>query len=397
MIKMGWFFIILLLSVWVGTFLQHDPGYVLVAYGHWTAETTLWVAGIGLIVMYVVVHIVLSLLGWVSSRPSSFVQWRAKRRALSSQKKTRQGLIEFSEGHWARAKNYLIKALPDADTPLLNYLTAARAAQEMGDHQLRDQFLREAQQCMPEARIAVELTQAQLQLANRQWEQALATLRHLQDIAPGHAYVLKLLMDLYQEVKDWPLLIALLPDLKRHHVVTGASYEALQHHAYLQAFLDLLKQDQSEAVDAFFEKLPKQLSHDPVFVAHHCQYLVKHHQDAKAEAALRQGLRQGLQDQLLDLYGKLDGNVARLAFVESLLKKNQHSAALYLCLGRLAQHSQLWGKAKTYFEASLQLAQTPVVYAELGDLLAQLGDHEAAFAMYRQGLYVGCQITTSIV
>lgn len=67
---------------------------------------------------------------------------------------------------------------------------------------------------MPEAKIAVELTQAELQLANHQWEQALATLKHLQDIAPRHPYVLKLIMQLYQEVKDWPQLITILPDLK---------------------------------------------------------------------------------------------------------------------------------------------------------------------------------------
>ena len=123
---------------------------------------------------------------------------------------TRKGLIEYSEGYWQKAKNHLIQALPNTDTPLLNYLTAARAAQKMGDSQLRDHYLREAQQSMPEAKIAVELTQAQLQLANHQWEQALATLRHLHDLAPQHPYVLKLLMNLYKEVRDWPQLIAIL-------------------------------------------------------------------------------------------------------------------------------------------------------------------------------------------
>jgi len=393
MMKMIWFFLILLLSVWIGSHLQDDPGYVLIAISHWTVETTLWVAGIVLLLAFVVIHVLLSLFTWMSSRPSSFAHWRAKRRALASQKKTRQGLIEFSEGHWSRAKNYLIKALPDADTPLLNYLTAARAAQEMGDNQLRDTFLRDAQQCMPEAKIAVELTQAQLQLANRQWEQALATLRHLQDIAPNHPYVLKLLADLYQEVKDWPLLIALLPDLKRNKVVTGEAYEALQHHAYLQALMDLVKQGQPDVIDGFFNGLPKQLGQSSAFVAVYCRYLLQHQHDVQVETRLRQCLRLEVNDQLLDLYGRISAGTARLDFIESLLKKNTHSAALYLCLGRLCQKNQLWGKAKTYFEASLQLAATPVVYAELGDLLEQLSDHAGAFAMYRQGLQLATAVS----
>lgn len=386
MMKLIWIFFILLLSVWLGAHLEDDPGYVMITMSDWTVETTLWVAVIGLMIAFVVIHVLLSILAWMGSRPSSFAHWRAKRRALASQKKTRQGLIEFSEGHWSRAKNYLIKALPDADTPLLNYLTAARAAQEMGDNQLRDTFLRDAQQCMPEAKIAVELTQAQLQLANRQWEQALATLRHLQDIAPNHPYVLKLLVDLYQEVKDWSLLIALLPDVKRNKVVTGETYVALQHHAYLQALMDLVKQDQPGVIESFFSRLPKQLAQDPIVVVIYSRYLLEHQQEVEAESRLRQCLRHEVSDPLLDVYGQLPADTARLDFIESLLKKNLHSAALHLCLGRLCQNNQLWGKAKTYFEASLQLSATPVVYAALGDLLEQLGDQAGAFAMYRQGL-----------
>ncbi len=117
-------------------------------------------------------------------RTRAFKQWNAHRLTQNAQAITRKGLIEYSEGYWQKAQNHLMQALPNADTPLLNYLTAARAAQKMGDSTLRDHYLREAQQSMPEAKIAVELTQAQLQLANNQWEQALATLRHLHDLAP---------------------------------------------------------------------------------------------------------------------------------------------------------------------------------------------------------------------
>lgn len=386
MIKTLWIFLILLVSVWLGAHLQHDPGYVLIAINHWTVETTLWVGAALLIIAFVALHLLLLLFSWLGGRPRSWRRWKAKRRARASQMKTRQGLIEFSEGHWQRAKNHLIKALPDADTPLLNYLTAARAAQEMGDNQMRDNFLRDAQQCMPEAKIAVELTQAQLQLANRQWEQALATLRHLKDIAPQHPYVLRLLAFLYQEVKDWSQLIALLPDLKRNQVVTGSAYNALQYQAYLQALTDFIKQDNPGSVAAFYSSLPKQFVQDPSFVALYSHYLLCHHDDSQAELRLRQCLRQSFNEQLIELYGKINTKTARLDFAESLLKKNPHSAVLHLCLGRLSESSQLWGKAKTYFEGCLQLGATPAAYAELGELHERLGDQAGAFSMYRQGL-----------
>src|SRR5690606_25675395 len=203
-------------SVYLGIQLNYDPGYVLIAINHWTVETTLWVAVCGLLLLYILTHLVLQFSHKIARTPRAVNKWNSRRLAHKAQATTRKGLIEYSEGYWQKAKTHLIQALPNTDTPLLNYLTAARAAQKMGDSQLRDHYLREAQQSMPEAKIAVELTQAQLQLANHQWEQALATLRHLQDLAPRHPYVLKLLMDLYKEVRDWPQLIALLPDLKKY-------------------------------------------------------------------------------------------------------------------------------------------------------------------------------------
>lgn len=388
MVKLFFIFVVLLISVWMGVQLQHDSGYILVAFNHWRVETTFWV-GVGLLIItFVVLHLLLLLLSWLSRLPSSWKAWQLKRRALVSQTKTRQGLIEFSEGHWRRATNHLIKALPDADTPLLNYLTAARAAQEMGDHQKRDDFLRDAQHCMPEARVAVELTQAQLQLANRQWEQALATLRHLKDLSPNHPYVLKLLIELYQEVKDWKQLIALLPDLKRNKVVVGEPYEQLQHQAYLQALMDLVRTGDFVVINEFFNTMPKALLQDISFVLVYSRYLLNV-DCVQAELRLRQCLRKEFNEQLIELYGEIqdkDTLIARLEFAESLLKKNAHSAALCLCLGQLSQMRQLWGKAKMYYEESILLRATPKAYVKLGVLLEQIGEQSEGAAAFRQGL-----------
>lgn len=386
MIRALLIFLLLLTSVWLGIQLQHDPGYVLIAIHHWTIETTVWVAIIGLILVFIILHMFLLLLHWIIHIPASWSNWLAKRRVQTAQATTRRGLIEFSEGHWQQAQNHLIKALPDTETPLLNYLTAARAAQEMGDNKLRDDYLREAQQSMPEAKIAVELTQAQLQLANRQWEQALATLRHLQDLAPHHPYVLKLLMQLYIEVKDWPQLIALLPELKRNKVVSGDAYLSLQHQAYLQSFVDLIKQDQSQTLIDFVAALPKNLSHDPELMAEYSRYLLRKNQDAKAEALLRRCLSKQFKEQLIGIYGQINSNDSQLHFAESLLKDQPHSAALFLCLGRLAKNQNLWGKAKMYFEQSIEFGATPETYMELGLLVEQLSDPAGACEAYQKGL-----------
>jgi len=391
MIRFFFIFILLLASVGLGVLLKQDPGYLLIAIHHWTIETTLWIALTGLVLTFCTLHLLLLFLHKIVSLPKTWSDWRLEHRRQSAQAKTRQGLIEFSEGHWLQAKNHLIKALPDTDTPLLNYLTAARAAQEIGDNKLRDDYLREAQQSMPEAKIAVELTQAQLQLANRQWEQALATLRHLQDLAPHHPYVLKLLMHLYEEVKDWPQLIALLSDLKRNDVVSGEAYQELQQHAYLQALNDLIRQDQCQILESFIEKLPKNLVNDVGLVSAYSQYLLNKHNAPKAEALLRRCLRKNFSTRLITLYGLTNGHDDQLNFAESLLQQHPHSAALFLCLGRLSTTKQLWGKAKTYFEQSLDAHVSPEAYMALGTLLLELNDAAGACVAFQKGLELSLQ------
>ncbi|CAM2805630.1 protoporphyrinogen oxidase [Legionella steigerwaltii] len=386
MLRLLFAFLILLGAVALGIQLNKDPGYVLIAINYWTIETTVWVAVFSLIILFIILYFILRLFLNISRTPGALTQWHSKRQAQKAQAITRKGFIEYSEGHWLKAKNHLIKALPNTDTPLLNYLTAARAAQKMGDNQLRDDYLREAQQSMPEAKIAVELTQAELQLANHQWEQALATLKHLHDIAPRHPYVLKLIMQLYQEVKDWPQLITILPDLKKYQVVNPQEFALLQHNAYLQRLIDLVKQNQPEAVNTFFYSLPKTLVDEPNIIAEYTRFLLKKADYTTANDLLRRSLRKELSPQLIRLYSLLPADEKQLTFAEGLLKKNSHSAALYLCLGQICMKRKLWGKAKYYLEKSNEVEPTALAYKTQGQLHEKLGEEELACKSYKQGL-----------
>ena len=391
MMRALFIFLLLLLSVGLGVQLHRDPGYLLIAINHWTIETTLWIALLGLILLFLVLHMLLVLLKWVVRIPSAWHNQCTQRRLERAQAKTKKGLIEFSEGHWLKAKKYLISALPNTDTPLLNYLTAARAAQEMGDSKLRDNYLREAQQSMPEARIAVELTQAQLQLSEKQWEQALATLKHLQDLAPNHPYVLKLLTHLYQEVRDWRQLMELLPQLKQNQVLSSVDFNTLQQQVYLQTLLEMIHENQIEVLTEFMASLPKSLRHDVGLIAAYCRYQIHTHNYSKAESLLRECLRKQFHEELIALYGQLKDDKAQLGFAESMLKEHSQSAALLLCLGRLSFTNHLWGKAKAYFEASIECAATSEAYAALGQLFEQLEEPANACAAYRQGLLLALQ------
>ena len=96
MIRALFIFFILLASVWLGVHLKDDPGYLLIAYHHWTIETTLWIAIILSMLVFCFFHLILVFMHWFLRLPLTWHQWLKKRRGQIAQAKTRQGLIEFS-------------------------------------------------------------------------------------------------------------------------------------------------------------------------------------------------------------------------------------------------------------------------------------------------------------
>ncbi|HCW89347.1 MAG TPA: heme biosynthesis protein HemY, partial [Marinobacter sp.] len=148
-----------------------------------------------------------------------------KRRA---RRRTTQGLLAMAEGNWSRARKLLASSASQADMPLINYLAAAHAAAETGDHEAVDELLRKAFESTPGSDMAVGLQQAQLQLAGNRLEQALATLVRLRKQAPHHPFVLKLLKTVYVQLEDWRELSRLLPELRKRDLLGKDQLDRLE-------------------------------------------------------------------------------------------------------------------------------------------------------------------------
>ncbi len=387
MIRLLFIIFILFCAVLLGLQLHDDPGYVLITTQNWTVEAPLWVSTILIITAFFLLHFFYLIFRFVYKAPSSLRRWYQRHKQYQAQVKTRQGLIEFSEGYWQSAQNHLIAALPHTDVPLFNYLTAARTAQELGQNQIRDNYLREAQQIEPKANIAVMLTQAQLQISSGQWEQALATLQHLHELAPKHPYVLKLLAQLYETVKDWNGLLRLLPSLKKYSTLSSYQIEAMQHRLYVESFQEQCKQAaNADMLKSAFKALPKPYQHDTAFLIPYCQCLTTKQDVQTANQVLKQQLTKACDEQLIFIYIDLPTEEDKLTFAKNLLKSHPHSASLHYCLGRLNFNAKLFGQAKFHFEQSLSINPQPYLYFYLGETVAMLGAPKEAAELYKQGL-----------
>lgn len=150
----------------VGVLMARDPGYVLLAYQDVAVETSLWFALALLSAIFAAFYLLIRLLVRLGRSPASLQGWQQRRRAMASRARTDRGLLLLAEGRFQEARKLLADAADRAEEPLVNYLYAARAAQELGDIQGRDDLLRAAHELDPQARFVVGQTQAELEQAD---------------------------------------------------------------------------------------------------------------------------------------------------------------------------------------------------------------------------------------
>lgn len=380
--------IVVLVGAGLGAVLTRENGYVLMSFGVYTVEMSLALLMILIGILFTVLYFTIRLLIRTWHLPADVRDWKQRRGVRLAQAAMTRGLLEMSEGNWRTAERRLVRYADRSETPLLNYLAAARAAQLQGAHDRRDVYIRLAHENMPSADVAVSLTQAELQLADHQLEQALATLKHLRSVAPKHTYVLRLLRRLYEQLGDWEQLKELIPELRRRKVETADELRALElrtHRALLER--GFLAGDKSRLPLAW-ENVPKSLRNDPDLLGDYTEYLQERGEDAQAEALLRDALRSGWQPHLVETYGLLDCPEPgkQLSRLEKFLSDHPDDPTLLLTLGRLSLRARLWGKARGYLEACIGRQGPVEAYRELGRLLEHMGEEEHALQIYRQAL-----------
>jgi len=379
-----------ILSVIIGvTAFYNGAGYVVFSFADYTVETS-FIFMIGFLAasffaFYYILRIVSRLLYF----PNYMSQRHTDRQSERSKNALVKGLIEMSEGRFEQAEKILIKQAGNSDTSLLNYLMAARSAQQIGAYERRDEYLRLAHEATPSADIAIGLTQAELQLSHKQLEQALATLNHLSNVSPKHGYVKKLQARTYKLLGDWDSLGPILEDVRKMKVVEEKQLEKDEVEAYYGMLKNSLKQIDGEKTERIWHHIPKRLKNNSQLIYLYSNYLSKHKKDTEAEVLIRNKLSEHWDDDLAMLYSNLTvGDCTKqLETAETWLHGQSRNAVLLLVLGKLCLSCQLWGKARGYFDSSLGIKPTAEAYLKLAELLdGKMDEHEEAQKMYQLGL-----------
>lgn len=368
-------------SAFAAHFLLSDPGYVVINFRGYLVEMSVPV----LVLLTAALFGTIWLLRKIIIAPRRIGEAAGRYRSARSGQKMTRGMIEVAEGNFARGERLLARAASTSDSPLFNYLQAARAAHLQGLDERRDDWLKLAYQEIPEAANAVLLTQAEFQLDQGQYEQALATLRRLDENSRDHGHALALMGRLYFQLEDWPALRDILPRVKKHARIRPeklAEWTVRIHKEQLDNAAD------SDVLAVAWKETPKAHKSDISLLESYFKGLMRVGLHEKAEKELASALKSNWRAPLVRLFGIVDGIDAskQLKKAEGWLGAHSEDPDLLLAAGRLCLRNELWGKARSYFETVISLRPSPEVYQEYGSLLNQLGEADSAADAFRDGL-----------
>ena len=371
----------LVLCAFGAHFLLQDPGYVVINFRDYLVEMSVPV----LLALMVLIVFASWLTVKLLRAPRKLGQVAGRYRAGRAGQRLTRGMIEIAEGNFLKGEKLLARAANVSESPLLNYLQAARAAHLLGQDERRDAWLRQAYEQTPAASNAVLLTQAELQLDQAQYEQALATLRKLEENSPNHAYALALLGRLYYRLQDWEQRSGLLPKLKKHGRLKAATLDQWALRVYQEK---LSNAADIELLTETWRGVPRELKKNIDLLG--CWYsgLIRTGRHDQAAKELAQELKRAWREPLVRLFGVVESSnaAAQLKRAEGWLQNHADDAELLLTTARLCLRNELWGKARSYLETVISIRPSPEAYQEYGRLLNRLGETDAAADAYRDGL-----------
>ena len=386
---------IVVLTLWGFGVVLPDAGYVLVILGQKTVETSLWFACF--------IALLIAVTWWLTTR-FLLVSWSIAQRLTDffvfgtterASKRAASGLIDFLSGDWLQARKKLLRTASKVESPLVNYLAAARASYELGDQEDALKILSDAQKKYTTFAVPIGVAQARMEMSNGRFEQAKIILLTLQQKAPKNPIVINSLRELYELRQDWLGLGDIFPLVKKYKVSSATEIIELESLVVLGQ-LSLANATAHNAASAdrlnilrkAWGKVPAYQQRVPRVVAAYAKVLIDNLQDQEAEVMLRKTLGKSWDDSLIDLYGIL--RVTDIAEVirnaENWLKYYPQSAPLLRALGRLNLRNHLWGVARDYFQRSLAVQKNYETYAELARVLNNLGETQKSLEVYQAAL-----------
>jgi HemY protein len=348
--------------------------------------------GIALLAAFALLYVVFRLLSHTLSLPAYVRAYRARRRRERAHAALAAALLAYYEGRYTRAEKEASLAFDNGPNRGLAALLAARAAHQMRDFQRRDLWLERAGSAGHDTQSAVLVSRAELALEDRDFAAARDALRNLQDAGPKHIAASRMLLRAERGAGAWDEVLRLANQLGKRDAIPPALAEEYK----VQATVELLGRSATDA-EAFERRWREVDARDqlhPRVAAAGARHATALGLAPLAREILDRALSAEWTPQLVALYAELPDSLegpasteearARIERAERWLLERNRDAQLLATLGRLCGQAELWGKARSFLEASLSFEESRAAHLELARLAERLGQPDDAQQHYRR-------------
>ncbi len=373
----------------VASFLLEDPGKLSISLHGYIIEMSIPIAVLLLLSLYATIYVCTRLL---TARTRN-AELRLNNQRQRSQQHLARGLIELSAGEWSKAEQTLTRSAYGATYPVVHYLAAARAAELQNAYQRRDEWLTKALDVAPYERAAVHITQAEMLLRHNQLNAALAALEQLDASDDQNTRGLSLLARIYRQQGDWQKLKQLEPKLRDSMSIEPHALDEVIAQIHMDSLNAAGSLAELQNLDHVWREVPKAIHQRPDVAVTYAHAAMKCGAYDRAEKTLRELLDLHWNEAALLAYGELthDANsitdpLALLHTVEKWLNSHPRDATLLLTCARCCIRNELYGKARSYLEASIGIQPKLETYQMLANLLEVSGERDGAFKLLQSAL-----------
>ena len=378
-----WTIVILGLAIGVSLLAGEATGYVLIKTPSYRLETSLNFLIVVISLSFICLHLALRLFNYTRRLPATVRAYKESLRKKAGHQALIQSLHALVEGRYALSEKTASKALELGEDAGLTALIGARAAHKLRHKTRRDYFLSEAERLAPKAAVARLLTQSEMLLDDQQYQLALTILQRLAAIEPNYQPALSMELKIQTRLKHWDRVLTILKLLEKSDVIEVLKINEIR----LQAHQALIKRYANDVVSlsAYWKKLSEEDQFNERLVLTAVPLFIAAGGHDEASKIVEMNLTKHWSSALVRLLGNCitTSPTKQLQQAEYWLMNHPNDADLLETLGKLCVRLQLWGKAESYYEASLSIEPSATRHLALANLLEQKGQLTAANQHYR--------------
>ncbi len=381
-----WLALLFVLAVVLATVGHFDAGQVLIVYPPYRIDVSLNLVVVGIVAAFIVLYALIRIGRNVWTMPQRVAAYRVRSKQAKAHAALREAIGNLYAGRFSRAEKAAREALALESNKGAAGLVAAVAAHRMREYVRRDEWLGGIE--APDWQDARLMASADMRADGRDPEGALAALTEMQAQGTRRIHAQQIALRAQQQLKNWAEVLKLVKTLEKREALHPAVAVRLRQQAAENLLRD--RRHDPDALLALWNSLAPAERQSPRLADLAAELLIALSRHQEARKIVEDALAHNWDARLLRRYPETVQTDALplIQKAEAWRKERPEDPDLMFALGRLCLHQQLWGKAQSFLESALRLADDNDAlvirtHRALARLFEQLGDTARAAEHYR--------------